>query len=179
MKNLIVYYSHSGNNEKLAYELKERIGSAIYQVCEQKKRNTISILLDFLFKRNSKLTNSFIDIKEYDNIIFIAPIWGGKIASPMRAFIEREKNSLKKFYYITLCNGEARQKDKITDELYSITQHKPQNITELSINILLPEDQQNKIKHTFSFRINKQDLQRFNETLESFINMVNSYSDAI
>lgn len=29
-KTLIVYYSHSGNNEKLAYELKERIGCDIH-----------------------------------------------------------------------------------------------------------------------------------------------------
>ena len=103
MKTLIAYYSHSGNNEKLAYELKERIESEIYQVCEQKERKTISILFDFLFKIKARLTTSPMSIKEYDNIIFVAPIWGGKIATPMRTFIEKEKNSLNKFYYITLC----------------------------------------------------------------------------
>ena len=58
MNTLIVFYSHSGNNERLAFELKARIGCDIHRISEVKKRNNVSILLDFLFKRKSKLSRS-------------------------------------------------------------------------------------------------------------------------
>lgn len=41
MKTLIFHYSHSGNNEKLAFELKEKIGCDIHKINEVKKRKTI------------------------------------------------------------------------------------------------------------------------------------------
>ena len=97
MKSLIVYYSHSGNNEKLAYYLKEKTGWDVLRINEIKERKTISILLDFMLKRDTKLLHSTTNLKDYSNIIFVAPIWGGKIASPLRSFIELEKNNMVKY----------------------------------------------------------------------------------
>jgi flavodoxin len=179
MKNLIVYYSFSGNTEKLAFELKERLGCDIYKINEAKKRNTFSILLDFLFKRKSKLSSFNITIKDYDKIIFAAPIWSGKIATPMSAFIDIEKRNLGKYFFITLCNGLEGQKEKITAQLSSIVQHKPDVVSELWINSLLPEDKKNKIKHTFSFRVNKHDLEQFDKEIEAFVKLVNGCGDVI
>jgi flavodoxin len=179
MENLIVYYSFSGNNEKLVFELKERLGCDIYKINEAKKRNTFSILLDFLFKRKSILSSSNIIIKDYDKIIFAAPIWSSKIATPMSAFIDIEKRNLGKYFFITLCNGLVGQKEKIAAELNSIVQHKPDEVSELWINTLLPEDKKNKIKHTFSFRVNKQDLEHFDNEIESFVKVVGDCGDVI
>jgi flavodoxin len=179
MKNLIVYYSFSGNTEKLVFELKERLGCDIYKINEAKKRNTFSILLDFLFKRKSKLSSSNITIKNYDKIIFAAPIWSGKVATPMNAFIRIEKENLNKYFFITLCNGIVGQKEKITAQLDSIVQHKPDGVSELWINSLLPEDKKNKIKHTFSFRVNKHDLEHFDKEIEAFVKVVNNCGDVI
>ncbi len=172
MKNIIVYFSHSGNNEKLAYELKKRTGCEIFQVCEKNKRRTISIMLDTLFKRNSKLRTYLTDLKKYQKVIFVAPVWNGKIATPMRAFMEQEKHNLNEFSYVTVCNGETGQKEKISDELLSITDRRPHIVTELSINSLLPEEQRHKVKYTFNYRINTDDLLRFNQIIESFINNI-------
>jgi flavodoxin len=168
MKILIVYYSHSGNNEKLAYELKERIGCGIYKISERKERKTFSILLDFFFNRKAKLSKSDINLKEYDKVIFVAPIWGGRIASPMRGFMDLEKGNLKEYFYITLCNGEVGQKEEIQAELYSILQRLPNGVIELWINSLLPEDKKNKIQHTFKYRISRQDLEYFEKDIELF-----------
>jgi hypothetical protein len=102
----------------------------------------------------------------------ISPIWGGKIASPMRTFIEQEKNNLKKYFYITICNGEMGQKEKIITQLYSIVERKPRGVKELWINDLLPEDKKNKIKHTFHYRIDERDIAYFNEDIETFVQLV-------
>jgi multimeric flavodoxin WrbA len=149
----------------------------VYKISEVKKRKTISILLDFFFTRKSRLSSADINMKEYDSIVFAAPIWGGKIASPMRAFIEKEKKNVNKYFFITLCNGENGQKEKIDAELYSILQQKPIEVKELWINSLLPEDKQNKIKYTFNYSINKNDLERFTSDFEAFIALINDVSD--
>ena len=177
MKTLIAYYSYSGNNEKLAFELKKRMGCDIHKISEVKKRKTISIMFDFFLNRKSELSYSDINIKDYNNIIFIAPIWGAKIASPMRAFIGKEKDKLGRYNFITICNGEAGQKEKIAAELNSIVLRMPNVVSELWVNSLLPEEKQNKIKHTFSFRVSKDDLEKFDCDIESFIKLVNNDSD--
>jgi flavodoxin len=175
MQNLIVYYSLSGNNEKLAYELKNRTGYEIFQVHEKRKRKTISILLDILFKRNSKLKDSSIDLGKYQKVIFVSPVWNGKVATPMRAFLGKEKKSLSKYFYISVCDGETGQEERLVDELFSLTDRRPQNVANLSINSLLPEEQRHKIRHTFNYRISPHDLQRFQENIESFISSVGDF----
>jgi len=172
MKPLIIYYSHTGNNEKLALKIKDRLGCEILKIDEKKKRKTISILLDFIFNRNSKLSGYQIADHEHDVFILIAPIWGGRIASPMRAFIEKESCRICKYFFISLCNGVAGQKDKIAAELSSIIQREPIGVTELWINRLLPEDQQDKVKHTFNYKVSDNDLKRFEADIEKLVGEV-------
>jgi flavodoxin len=179
MKELIIYYSLSGNNEKLAFYLKDRVGCDIHKLSEIKKRKTISILFDFILKRNSKLTNSSLNIIQYDTIIFIGPIWGCRIASPVRTFIENHKENINNYFFITLCNGMAGQREKLENELYSIVQRKPIEVIELWINKLLPEDKQNKIKHTFKFQVASSDLETFDRDIEPFIRNVKKYGEVI
>ncbi len=169
MKGLIVYYSHTGNNEKLALELQKRIGFDIYKINEVKKRKTISILLDFMGNRSTKLINDNKNFSQYDYTILVSPVWGGKIASPMRTFLEKEKSNLKKFFYITLCNGAADQRQKLIEELSFIVQRNAEKVIELSINELLPEDQKNKIKHTFHFQASNQDIEHFDDEIDTLV----------
>ncbi len=179
MDTIIIYYSHSGNNNILAEELNKRIKSDIYKISELRKRYKISILFDSLFKRNSKIENTNIEIKKYKKIILVSPIWDCSIATPMKSFLEREKNNLEKYFFITICNGEIGQKEKIMNELTNIVQRKPENVTELWINDLLPKDKQNKIRYTFNFRINRQDFQKFERKICAFIQNVNNCGDVI
>jgi flavodoxin len=174
MKTLVVYYSFSGNNEKLAFKLKESIECDTHKIIEEKKRKTISILFDFLLNRKSRLSSSTINVKNYDQIIFIAPIWSSKIATPMRAFIESQKSNLGKYFFMTLCNGIYGQQEKIAAELNSIVFHEPDEVIELWVNKLLPEDKQNKIKHTFSFRVSDHDLGYFNPDIERFVKVISN-----
>jgi flavodoxin len=167
MKPVIIYYSHSGNNQKLAMELQEKIACDMFEIKEKKKRKNISIFVDFLMKRHSRLAPIDFDVSDYGPVLLLAPVWAGKIAAPMRTFIEREK--LPDYSFITLCSGAAGQREKIAAELDALTPQKPTAVAELWINNLLPEEQRNKIKYTSSFRVEKQHMQQFEEDINSFI----------
>lgn len=171
MKPLIVYYSHSGNNEKLAIELRDRIGCDMYEIKEKKKRKDLAILMDFMVKRNSRLVPLDFDVSDYGPIILLAPVWAGKVAAPMRTFIQMEKDKLTDYSFITLCSGAAGQREKIAAELSALTPQKPIAVAELWNNNLLPEEQRNKIKYATNFRVEKQHLQQFNEEIQFFIEM--------
>lgn len=175
MKALIIFYSHSGNNEKLALVLKDRLGCEIHQIREVKKRKTISILLDFFFNTTTKLSSSNLPINKYDNVIFVGPVWGSKIATPIKAYIEKEKNNLCNYSFITLCNGDIGQKEKLSSQLSTIAQRQPYEVMELWVKSLLPDDKKNKIKHTFNFRVSYQDLVSLDEDITSFIRLIHNF----
>lgn len=169
MNSLIVYYSHSGNNEMLAKVLQERMGCPIHRITEVRKRRTISILADGYLKRHPVLEPLEVKLGDYDQVVFVAPVWGRRVASPMRTFIESEKGNLKRFYFITLCSGEEGQKEKLAMELYAASGLRPEGVEELWINSLLPEDKRNRIRYTFNYRVDREDMWRFDREIETFL----------
>lgn len=172
MKPLVIYYSNSGNNERLALRIKNSLGCEVLEIKEKKKRGAVSILFDLFFNRSTKLSEHKISNYEQNVVMLVAPVWGGKIATPMRAFAEQERKNIHKYFLITLCNGGEGQREKIAAELSSIIQREPLGVTELGINRLLPEDKRNKIKYTFHYKVSDDDLDRFEEELKELVNAV-------
>ncbi|MBN1696742.1 MAG: hypothetical protein JW881_04450 [Spirochaetales bacterium] len=172
MKTLIAYYSFTGNNAVLAAWLQKRMGADIYRIVEIKKRRKISILFDIFFHRNPSIAPSDIGIETYETVILAAPVWGAKIASPMRVFLELEKEKIHRYAFISLCNGVENQKETLAGELSGIIHEKPVTVTELWINDLLPPGEKNKVRQLFNFRITPGDVSRFEGRIESFIRTV-------
>ncbi|HCW07122.1 MAG TPA: hypothetical protein DGG95_07140, partial [Cytophagales bacterium] len=129
MKALIVYYSHSANNESLAHELKVRLGCDVVKIEEEKRRTGFTIFLDLLFRREPKIKKPEVFLNDYSMVIFIAPIWGSKIASPLTSYIKMENGNIKKYAFITICGHEGQGK-MIADELTQLTGRKPIIVTE-------------------------------------------------
>lgn len=153
MKTLIIYYSFSGNNECLALDLQKRLNCDIQKIIELKPRKSIDILLDLIFKRKSKIEKSNFDLRQYDRLILIAPIWAGKIATPLRAFIELEQANFKEYLFITVCAGSDGQEVKIIDELVRLIQKKPKIVMHLKTNDLLSSERKPKSEHVFFVKL--------------------------
>lgn len=77
-----------------------------------------------------------------------------------------------RYGFISLCNGEEEQKEKVTNELITISDKMPIVSTELSINRLLPIEQRNKVKYTFNYRVNDNDILYFSEEIEEFLRRI-------
>ena len=170
MKTLIVYYSFTNNNDLLARDIQEKLACDMVKIEEEKKRSGFTIFMDILFKRKPKIKQLHVFINDYDNFIFIAPIWAGRIASPLRSFLLMERANIDHYSFITVCGGMPGQKEKITSELTKLVQKAPQNVTELWINDLLPKDKKDTVKYTTAYRLKKTDLHAFNHEIYEFLN---------
>ena len=169
MRNVIVYYSFTQNNEKLARYLSEKLDCEKLEIETVKKRNGFSIFLDLVFHRGAVLKPLPKSLAGYDHVVFVSPIWAGKISTPLASFLRKEKPMIGRYSFISLCGGVPGQKEKIEKELVSIMGKKPQWHIELSVNDLLPANQKNTIKHTTGYRVYEGDLDSFQSQLREFI----------
>lgn len=166
MKTLIVYYSFTQNNEKLAKYLHKILNCDIVKLETVKRRSGLSIMLDLMFHRSPALKTIPYYLRDYDHVIFMAPIWAGRIAMPLKTFLTKEKPNIKRYSFVTLCGGIPGQKEKIEKELASAVNIMPENVIELWINNLLPADKKDTIKYTSGYRIEPDELWKFEKELE-------------
>jgi len=138
MNTLVVYYSLSNNNELLAKEIyKQWDGNCdLYRIVETTKRSNLTILIDQLFNRIPRIKLNDFPVKEYDNYVFVAPVWMGKLASPLKAFLLKQKNKMKSYSFITICGGIDGQKEKLTAQLNATIGYMPWMTIELRIDEL-------------------------------------------
>jgi flavodoxin len=169
MKTLIVYYSFTQNNEKLAKYLQKKMNCDITRIETVRNRTGFSILFDLMFSRKPDLKPMPYYLRDYDRVIFIAPIWGGKIATPMKSYLIQERANIKQYSFITVCGGSAGQKEKIEKELASTLDSVPDKVVELWINNLLPTEKKDTIKHTSGYRIEPNELSKFDLELRYFL----------
>lgn len=106
-----------------------------------------------MFNRDATLPRYPSIGSEYDFFIPASPVWGGRLAAPMRAFAPKERERIPHHFFITLCNGLGGHKEKLTAKISSLVQKEPLGVAELWINRLLPEGQRNKIKHAFNDQV--------------------------
>lgn len=169
MKTLIVYYSFTLNNEMLAQAIQKKLRCDIHRIEEVEKRNGFTILLDQMFNRKPKIKPHPYVVSTYDQCIFIAPVWSGKIASPLATFLMEEKKHINRYSFITVCSGSADQENKLFNGLVKLLEQEPGSLCGLWINDLLPVEKRNKIKYTTSFRIRDHDLLRFDSRITAFL----------
>jgi flavodoxin len=166
MKTLIVYYSFTQNNEKLALHLREVLNCDLVKIETLKKRTGFSILFDLMFNRESAIKTVPYYLRDYDHVIFIAPIWAGRIAMPLKTFILNEKANIKQYSFVTLCGGRSdTQKSKIQNQLKEMTGKAPEKVTELWVSNLLPNGKKDSVKNVSGYRIDPTELKQFDSEI--------------
>jgi len=136
MKTLIVYYSLTHTNELLAKEIFNRWAGDcdLYRIAETKPRSTFTTFLDNVFKRTPKIVTSDLPVGLFDNYVFIAPVWMGKVATPLKAFLLMNKKEIKQYSFITLCGGIDGQRDRLVGQLNQLIGHGAEVVTELRLD---------------------------------------------
>ena len=169
MKTLIVYYSFTQNNKKLANYLQARLNCDTVEVETEKKRNGLSIFLDILFNRKPVVKKVSHDLRDYDHIIFLAPIWAGRIAMPLMSFALDQKSNIPEYSFITLCGGgNPNQKEKIHNELSTLLERPPLDVIELWVS-KLPSAQKREASIISSVKVTENEIANYQGELENFL----------
>lgn len=164
MKTAIICYSFSQNNIILAGEILSRTGGTLYVIEEKKSRSKFTILFDLMFNRLPKIKDYPYMSERFDHFILVAPIWGSKIASPLKSFLLTQRSKIPSYSFITVCGGVPGQKEKIVNELAGIMQKEPLMVSELSISEYLGHS-----KGISDVHITREQLKFFDAKIDEFI----------
>lgn len=126
-KKLVVYYSRTGNTKKVAEKIANDLPCDIVAI---KSITSFKGMIGWLRAGSQGVRRKLpriepieADINEYDIVIVGTPIWGGNMSSPVRAFLTKHANEIKKIAYFYSSGGGGSP--KIFEELFKVTQIEP------------------------------------------------------
>ena len=168
MKTLVIYYSYSGNNEVLARSLQEKLNCDLIKIEEIDRRSGFTIFLDILFHRRPDLKTLYIPYYVYSQVIFVAPVWASRIASPLESFLTKEAKHITNYSFITLCGrADEIQEGRISKQLAAISGRKPRGVLELSVNELLASKGMT-MKFRANYKVTTSDMKFYQRQLDEF-----------
>lgn len=165
METLIVYYSLTGNNKTLTDLLQQKLQCETYAIKEFAPRKKLTIFLDILFHRTPRIALHELHLKQYDLLIFVAPVWAGRLATPLAAFLKHNRNEIRKHALITVCGGHPGQREKIAAELHDLTGKDAETVAELALSDLPEVDKRNLL----NYHLTAKDLEYLAQAIDQFI----------
>ena len=163
MKKLIISYSFSGNNALLAKNIAEKASADHTEIREFRKRNVFTIFLDTIFNRAPKIQPLHTAVTDYDHIIFVAPIWFGKIASPFRQVFRQHRDQLTRYSFVSISGGANGTRPHVEKELIHLLGKAPYSLFHFLISDLLPEPQRANQKILNNYRLTKVEASHLSE----------------
>ena len=153
MKSILLYYSYTGNNAKITKAISNVLQADCVEVKEIKKRTVFTILLDVVFNRTPKIFGIDKHIDSYENLFFVAPVWFGKIATPLRAVFRNLKAKDVRITLIALSAGADGVNPNLDKELLERTGIKSAQVINPLLSDLLPKNPKPSRKVLDSYKI--------------------------
>ena len=127
MKALIVYFTRSGNSEKVVNKIQESLKGDIELIKEPVSRKGI---IGWLKSGSGNSKREVAEIKEpqydpaeYDLVILASPIWAGTVSSPMRSYMIKNRSKLERTaVFLTNDSGSV---EAAFSEIYDLLDTKP------------------------------------------------------
>ena len=137
MKTLVVYYSRKGYVEKIAdtkIKAEREAGNELDFLCLDTLCTTVGYngLRNCLVKTATggemELFPYECDVASYDKVIICTPVWGGKVAAPMKTFLTKEKHNISRAEYVIVhfLDGDM---SAVADEMDKILRLKREKFT--------------------------------------------------
>jgi multimeric flavodoxin WrbA len=159
LKSVIMSYSLTGNNEALAKRIAEELKVEHIRITEPKKRTNATIAADIVFGRTPKTEPKPQVMSEYDLIIFVAPIWMGQPAFPLRAYMKYLKEHPQKYAFVSISGGGLNDNPGVSKTLKSKTGVEAVTVVDLHIVDLLPLEPKPTPQVTSAYRLTAQDVE--------------------
>lgn len=103
---LVVCYSYTGISRRAAELLCSHHGWPLGNIAEAEPgRGTWRCVLDSWLRRHPEIRYQGPDPADFHTVVLVAPIWMYRLAGPMRSFVAREKESLRRVAVISTMNS--------------------------------------------------------------------------
>ena len=128
-KILVTYFSRSGNCRRVAEEIARQLN------CDLQGVHSLTdyplgfwgfqkALIDTAINRNISIQVGKKDLRDYDLVIVGSPIWFGRVAQPIKIFLEKYKDSFKNIAFFCTQDGSAGS-DKLFKQMGNLSGKKP------------------------------------------------------
>ena len=163
MKTAIISYSLTGNNEAIATRIAKEMKVEHIRVTERKKRTNGTIAIDLLLGRIPFTQPGEQVLSSYDLIIFVAPIWMGQPAFPLRSYLGFLKKHPIKYAYVSISGGAMNDNPGLEEKLLKRTGMEPCVLVDHNIIDLLPTEPKPTTHDTSKYRLTEEDIERLAE----------------
>lgn len=164
MKTVIMSYSLTGNNEALAKSIAEELKVEHIRITEPKERTNGTIAADLVFGRTPRTEPTPQVMSAYDLIIFIAPVWMGQPAFPMRSYLKQLKKHPQKYAYVSISGGAMDNNPGLPGALKRRTGVEPVTVIDLHITDLLPTEPKPTAQVTSAYRLTVHDIENLTKS---------------
>ncbi|HMB65266.1 MAG TPA: NAD(P)H-dependent oxidoreductase [Patescibacteria group bacterium] len=134
MSILVVFYSRSGTTAKVARELASRLGAETEEIKEEKNRKGLKGYLQSAWEAGRKTKPSLKSLEKdparYDLIVVGTPVWVGTMASPVRSYLDNNKDKFDRLAFFTT-QGSA-QTQRVVKDLEAVSQRAPVALMEFT-----------------------------------------------
>jgi hypothetical protein len=160
MKVAVVSYSFTGNNDALAKSIAKKYSAEHIMIAETKKRTNGTIFGDTILGRSPKTDPIPQDLEKYDLVLFFAPIWLGRIASPLRPYLKYLKSISKRYAFFSISGGALGPNPKVASELKKRTGAAPVAFADMHIADLISPGKKTTMDQTSDYKINDSDIDK-------------------
>jgi flavodoxin len=110
MRVLVIFYSRTGNTRRVAEAIAERLKADIEEIRDVKSRSGVLGFLrsgyEALAGRLPKIQQVSRSPDKYDLVLIGSPVWVGRLASPMRAYLAIYGRSIKQTASFCTCKSD-------------------------------------------------------------------------
>ena len=177
MNIAVISYSMTGNNQALAKSVAEKISAEHIIVTEDKPRSNGTIIGDLLLGKTPKVRPAPADLKKYDAVILAGPVWIGKVATPLRAYLRYLKKDKSRYAFISISGGALGPNPKLGGELTKRTGRQPEALVDLHIAGLMPGDAKAERKDTSAYRLTAEDVEKLTDAAVSNLGKLTAVAD--
>ncbi len=155
MKTVVISYSRTGNNQILAKAIAAGLSAEHVTITMPGEKSFFSIGMDMLFNRTPKVNTTQENHVDFQNVVFVGPVWMGQIASPLRAPVRKHRNSLQQYAFVSISGGADGPNTKLTAELKKRIGKDPVSVVNFLIAEMLPADPKPTREQTEAYRLDE------------------------
>ena len=113
MKALVVYYSRSGNTQRVARAIAAELGADLEPIVEPRKRLGLRAWMRSGYEATKKLVvpiePPLHDLAQYDLVVVGTPTWASSPSSPVRTFLTVQRANLRNVAFFATCGGRGAE----------------------------------------------------------------------